>query len=255
MCFTLRCNKQVKADTEKRDFLFSLPSVMPLAAQRTAKGKSMREEQRDSAPGTGAEVAGWDEAWLQGARDPKIKGISWCGPDNSPAGNTRNKQIKTQANKSSLWALRTHKSHPWFVPFGTRGISHRGEVSFIYISIFSFVWFIDWQKLTLMQFVVLTSASEDSSKSYEYLGEGWNAAHESFIALNLSVSPWTYRWSDPFQLRWYTYFGWEQAQLLCSCCFYLWPRGCIFQLVLLLFEKKPKMLHICKTESKAVFAI
>lgn len=37
MCFTLRRNKQVKAGTEKRDFLFSLPSVMPLAAQELQK--------------------------------------------------------------------------------------------------------------------------------------------------------------------------------------------------------------------------
>lgn len=120
MHFTLKPNKQVQAGTGKRDLAFPPPSVVPLAAQRTAKGKAMREEQRPSGRHRRRQ-AEWDKASLRSARDQKIKGMSWSGPDNSPAGNTEDKQVKMQTNKSLPRALRPHKSRPQFVPFGIEG--------------------------------------------------------------------------------------------------------------------------------------
>ena len=172
--------------------------------------------------------------------------------------------------KGSPQALGAYNSHASSASFGTEGnlSERRRGLLHIYILICSFACYqlVKADLHAVRQSVVLASATEDSHKSCADLGRylkhiTWQKWHPAWAVqmrrgvweercpmkkveawllwVISSLSSWTCWWSESCCLR-HTYFGWEQEQWWCNCCFYWWLRKCIFQLVFPVFEKNTK---------------
>lgn len=100
-------------------FSFPFPQCTSSHPQNCKRKSSERSERSSSR-----------HKWKSGSgskSDQNIKGTSWFKPDCNPASNTKNKQVKMKANKSSPQDLKAEKKPPSVCPFWHRGEFFTGE--------------------------------------------------------------------------------------------------------------------------------